>query len=159
MTDPSTVSEPTPDDTALLCDVMLGSLARILRMCGYDTAYALDRGVEADDRLLRIAREEDRLVLTRDVQLAERAGERGVLLRARDTDDQLRELAEHGLALALDEPERCSKCNGRVERVGDGEFPDYVPDDADPVWRCRDCGQYFWRGSHWADVRERLEDV
>ncbi|MFB6269253.1 MAG: Mut7-C RNAse domain-containing protein, partial [Halobacterium sp.] len=37
--------------------------------------------------------------------------------------------------------------------------PDYVADDADTVWRCTDCGQYFWRGSHWTDVENRLAEL
>jgi len=35
-----------------LLDTMLGKLATYLRMCGYDTAYALDEEAEADDALL-----------------------------------------------------------------------------------------------------------
>ncbi|WP_237560459.1 Mut7-C RNAse domain-containing protein, partial [Halolamina rubra] len=49
---------------------MLGKLATYLRMCGYDTAYALDRGVEADARIRRLAAAENRTLLTRDEQLA-----------------------------------------------------------------------------------------
>lgn len=56
----------------LLLDAMLGKLARYLRMCGYDAAYALDRGVEADDGLREIAASEGRRLLTRDVDLAAR---------------------------------------------------------------------------------------
>lgn len=52
----------------LLLDVMCGGLTSYLRMCGHDTVYALDRGVEADDRLLAIAHEEDRTLVTRDSQ-------------------------------------------------------------------------------------------
>jgi len=57
----------------LLVDAMLGKLARYLRMCGYDAAYALDRGLEADEDLLAVARDEGRQLLTRDRQLADRA--------------------------------------------------------------------------------------
>jgi len=92
-----------PDALAgpFLLDVMLGKLATYLRMCGHDAAYALDEGrdTEADDELLAAARAEDRTLLTRDVQLAERADDRGFLLEARDVTDQLRELHEAGLGL------------------------------------------------------------
>jgi len=141
-----------------LLDVMLGKLASYLRMCGYDAAYALDRGIEADEEVLDLARAEDRTLLTRDVQLAGRAG-RSLLLTEREPVDQLRELATAGLALDLDErPSRCGRCNGPVERVSDGdETPDYAPDPVEtPQWRCTECGQVFWRGSHWDRVRETL---
>jgi len=142
----------------LLLDAMLGKLATYLRMCGYDAAYALDRGVEADDRLLSIADGEDRVLLTRDRQLAAQATE-SLLLESRDVRDQLRELQEAGYDLTLArEPVRCGQCNGRLNAVDpDDPTPLSVPDpDAESVWQCRDCGQYFWRGSHWDDVRETL---
>ncbi|GAB6879014.1 hypothetical protein JCM17823_12880 [Halorubrum gandharaense] len=151
---------------AVLLDVMCGTLATYLRFCGYDAAYALDRDVESDDRLLAIAAEEDRLLVTRDRELAARADARedtdGVLLRERDVLDQLRELRAAGLPVELaDEPRRCGRCNGPVERddTAAADRPDYVPDDAHPVWQCRDCGQRFWKGGHWERVAERVDGV
>ncbi|MFB6106148.1 MAG: Mut7-C RNAse domain-containing protein [Halobacteriaceae archaeon] len=140
-----------PADTRLYADVMLGRLVTYLRMCGYDTAYALDRGVEADDAIREAAIAEDRRLLTRDRRLADRTPD-AVLLRSRDVTDQLGELLDGGFVLAV-RMARCSVCNGPLERAPDR--PADAPDTG-PVWRCRDCGQHFWRGSHVADVRERL---
>lgn len=158
------------DDRRFLLDVMLGKLATYLRMCGYDAAYALDRGIEADDAIRALAAAEDRTLLTRDAQLAEQA-EDSLLLTKRDIEDQLREVRAAGIDLSLpDHPQRCSACNGEVVPAGEAELgelgddtdvdidadvPEHVPDDVDP-YRCRDCGQWFWKGSHWDDVRERL---
>jgi hypothetical protein len=171
----------TPGDRLLL-DAMLGKLATYLRMCGYDAAYALDRDVEADDDLLSLAGAEDRRIVTRDRSLAERAPG-AVLVTSPEVLDQLRELRDEGFDVSLAEkPTRCGRCNGPIEpvafddsgpervdesspegtdvaRSGARDRPAYVPDDADPVWRCRECGQHFWRGSHWADVRERLRHL
>lgn len=155
----------TGDRPRLLLDVMLGKLASYLRMCGYDTAYALDEDIEADDRIRELARAENRVLLTRDRELAERTTN-SILLGERDVIDQLRELCDAGFVLELaDEPRFCGRCNGRVDSVAsdvaDEEtqtYPDYVPDDK-VVWQCRDCGQYFWNGSHWDDVRKRLEHL
>jgi uncharacterized protein with PIN domain len=144
-----------------LVDAMCGKLATYLRMCGHDTAYALDRSVEADDRLLDLAREEGRTLVTRDRQLAARTGD-AFLVDSKDVREQLRELAEAGVDLSLaDEPARCGQCNAPLERVeGDATTPEYAPDPAtEAVWRCPDCGQHFWKGSHWEDVRETLEEV
>jgi uncharacterized protein with PIN domain len=85
-----------------------------------------------------------------------------VLLTAREIDDQLRELRDAGFVLALDDsPTFCGRCNGRVDPVADeAATPDYAPDPgATDIWRCRDCDQHFWRGSHWDDVRETLADL
>jgi len=144
----------------LALDVMLGKLARYLRMCGYDAAYALDAGVETDGELLELVRKEQRLLLTRDVQLAGRA-ERSLLLKSLDVRDQLRELRTAGFELTLTEPTRCALCNARLERLPDGaSTPAYAPTTAEtPVWRCPSCGQHYWRGSHWDDVAATLADL
>ena len=157
----------------VLLDVMCGMLATYLRLCGYDAAYALDRGVEADDRLLALAASEGRVLLTRDRELAARApgadpAVDAVRLTERDVLDQLRELDAAGLPAELaDEPSRCGSCNGPVERVGAGgdrvaDRPEYVPDGVGtdrPGWRCTECGQWFWKGGHWDDVAARLAGI
>jgi uncharacterized protein with PIN domain len=164
-TDRASTASADATDTRLLLDVMLGKLASYLRMCGYDAADALDRDVEADDRLLGLASAEGRRLVTRDRQLARRADGTdagSVLLHERDVTAQLRELREAGFALDLDaEPARCGRCNGAVtELASDDERPAYAPeDDAVRVWRCRDCGQCFWKGSHWARVADTLAEL
>jgi len=156
----------------ILLDAMCGGLRGFLRMCGHDAAYALERGVEADEGVLAVAAAEDRTVVTRDERLAARADD-AILLTEHEPVDQLVELAAAGVDLTLDaEPSRCGRCNGRLERVAEGDAdagvgarPEYVPDEVGDLWCCRDCGQYFWKGSHWervertlADVRERAEN-
>lgn len=151
--------EHAPDEP-LLVDAMLGKLARYLRMCGYDAAYTLDRGLDADEAILAAAADEGRRLVTRDAALAAGAN-KAVLLESREIDDQLAELRDAGFELSLSEPARCGRCNGRLERVAAGEAtPDYAPDPGErAVWRCRDCRQYFWRGSHWDDVEARLSEL
>jgi len=144
----------------LLLDAMCGGLRAYLRLCGHDTAYTLDRGVEGDDAIAALAREEDRTVVTRDRDLAAAAD--GILLRERDPVDQLRELAAAGVDLTpTDEPERCGRCNGPLDRVPDDEpTPEYAPDPSDtPVWQCPDCDQCFWKGSHHERMVETLASV
>jgi len=146
---------------ALLLDAMLGRLATYLRMCGHDTVYALDEGLEADDALLARARADGRTVVTRKRALAGRADE-SILLASKALADQLAELADAGLDLGLDEtPTRCGRCNGSLVGVGpDESTPAYAPStDELEIWRCKQCGQHFWKGSHWADVAATIERV
>lgn len=154
-------SEPVrPETHRLLLDVMLGKLAVYLRVCGYDAAYAGDRGIEADDRIATIALEEDRTLLTRDVELAGRV-EGSVLLTEREIGDQLAELRRAGFELTVaDVPSNCGRCNGELVAVAPGSgTPEYAPDPAAvECWRCRSCGQLFWRGSHYERMKEALED-
>nr|WP_282594504.1 Mut7-C RNAse domain-containing protein [Halomarina salina] len=164
-----------------MLDVMCGGLRSYLRMCGHDTVYALDRDDEREaaaseceaaaskreaaasnnDALLERSEGEDRTLVTRNVQLAGRASA-SMLLRERDVVHQLGELHEAGVDLTLDEtPTYCGSCNGLLERVAPEEpTAEYAPDPRDErVWRCVDCGQQFWRGSHWDSVRETLDVV
>ena len=147
-------------DERLLLDTMLGKLTTYLRMCGYDAAYALDRGVEADDEVLALAEAEDRRIITRDAVMAARADD-AILLTGRAITEQLRQVRAAGLTLSLGDPTRCSNCNGRLNRVpAEEDVPDSAPDPAEQaVWRCRECGQLFWKGSHWDDVSARLASL
>lgn len=154
MTEPSPPADETP---RVYLDVMLGKLATILRMAGWDASYALDQGVEADDAILEAVAAADRILVTRDRQLADRAPE-SVLLVEKTVALQVDELREAGFEVEFSEPTRCSSCNGRLESVPAGApTPEHAPGTSDTdVWRCRDCGQYFWKGSHWDDVSHRL---
>ena len=53
-----------------IVDAMLGKLAKKLRLLGYDTAYSSDID---DEDLIRIAKNENRILITKDVQLARKA--------------------------------------------------------------------------------------
>jgi uncharacterized protein with PIN domain len=147
-----------PETEAFFLDVMCGKLAVYLRLAGYDAAYAGDRNIEADDRILERAGAENRILLTRDVQLAEQADE-SILLSAKDVEAQLAELREAGVVLEADEePSRCGRCNGRLDAVPeDTDTPEYAPNPADTdCWRCRACGQVFWKGSHYERMKKAL---
>lgn len=142
-----------------LVDGMCGRLARYLRFCGHDAAYATDRGLVDDAALVAAADAADRTIITRDRSLP--AGDADVIvLHRRDIEGQLVEVAAAGVPLSLPRsPTRCGRCNGRLDRRPDGVTdPPYVPDDHDgPTFACRDCGQVFWRGSHWDRVARTIE--
>ena len=147
-------------DEQFLLDVMLGKLATYLRLCGYDTVYAQDEGIEADDLLRRRAESSGRVLVTRDKELAART-DGALLLETRDVAEQLAELAAHGVSIGLpEEPERCSVCNGLVRTLGDEEQrPDHAPDEIEALWQCRACDQHFWKGSHWERMRDIVSSV
>lgn len=144
-----------------LADEMVGRLARYLRFVGCDTAYA--RGM-SDPEIVALATREDRVVLTRDRSLARRAP-RALLL----TSPSLREQWRAVRAAFPQVPEhvsfqRCTECNGPLRAAGSDPGPD--PDPKVPwdrvarglsLYRCANCGHYYWEGSHTADMRARLE--
>ena len=142
-----------------LLDVMLGKLTTYLRMCGYDTLYAHEEGIEADDEIRTRAASTDRTMITRDRALAGRTDD-AILLRSRDIEEQLSELYDHGIEIELPTyPDRCSVCNGRLVRLDPERRPEHAPDTVDRIWQCTECDQHFWKGSHWERVRETIATI
>ncbi len=143
----------------LLCDHMLGTLARWLRFMGYDTAYP---GPMDDSELIAKAREEGRILVTRDKELAARLPG-SLRVRSDVLEEQIRELAKV-LPLRLVDPlSRCSLCNVLLEPVGAEEVRSLVPEGVlsrhQEFWRCGSCGRVYWQGSHWDKMVERLNSL
>ena len=143
----------------LLCDHMLGSLARWLRFMGYDTAYP-EPG--PDRTLIERVRSEDRILLTRDKELAARVSD-AVRIRSDILDDQIREVAA-ALSLHLVSPlSRCSLCNEILVSASTEDVKDSVPEGVRSrhraFWRCPSCGRVYWRGTHWDKMVARLNEL
>ncbi len=141
----------------LLCDHMLGTLAKWLRFMGYDTAYP---GPLDDTELLALARREERVLLTRDKELASRSP-KALRIRSDDLEVQIREVAS-ALGLRLVDPlSRCSLCNTVLAPVPLDAVKDIVPDGVRTrqraFWQCTSCHRVYWQGSHWNMMVERLK--
>ena len=141
-----------------IADHMLGSLARWLRMIGYDTTY--DKRLD-DAGIAKLARDEGRFVLTRDQELAKEPG--AFYVEKDDLDSQLEAVAtKFGLRFSEDRI-RCSVCNGVLNDLPKSEATGAVPEGAlqanDKFWKCSNCGKIFWKGTHWNGIMERLRKL
>ena len=137
---------------ALLIDAMLGTLARRLRWLGYDAEYRKDL---PDLAMIRIAREENRLLVTRDKALAGRRGVRALYIPATELTEQVQQvIAAVGPSL---HPPRCTVCNGELIAISMAEatplVPPYVAQTQTEFVRCRRCGRVYWPGSHWPGLQ------
>ncbi|ASI99636.1 Mut7-C RNAse domain-containing protein [Thermococcus celer] len=140
-----------------VADMMLGRLARWLRLYGYDTLY----GIEDDDEILEVARRDGRVILTRDAGLAGRAKKLGVaviLLGSNSLEGQVGELRKHGIEFRELFPAnaRCPKCNGRIRPVLKEDVRGRVPEGVyrryDEFYICENCGQVYWPGRQWKEM-------
>ena len=144
----------------LLADAMLGRLARWLRILGYDTTYLADTD---DYTVMRVARAEGRLLLTRDRALAARIGLGALLITGETLEDQLRQVLST-LGPASAKPfTRCPICNTPLEPV-DREMarawvPPYVYQTQSQFYHCPDCNRFYWPGTHWQQMRALLSRV
>lgn len=153
-------------DTKFVADAMLGSLARKLRIFGFDTLYF---ATGADAELERLSRREGRTLLTSDRGLFARCQARGVrsiLVEGRTDKERLVSvLREAGSGGAMaGRKSRCAACNGELEALTRSEAAAAkVPPRALArhrlFYRCRACSRVYWRGGHWARLRRLLYSV
>ena len=137
---------------------MLGTLAKWLRILGYDAIY--DPGLD-DYQLMRLARAEDRVLLTCDQELARRRGVRTLLIGSQVLDEQLRQVLSD-LDLEPAPPfSRCPVCNEVLtaldRQAARARVPEYVVRSHEQFRLCSGCGRVYWRGSHWQQMEERLQ--
>jgi uncharacterized protein len=135
----------------LLCDEMLKRLCRWLRAAGHDCAMLASGSADRD--IVHLARQESRLIITRDRQFLHYRNASGfvLLLRAQVLEDQAEELSR---ALSIDwlyRPfSRCLVCNTPLVRAGEVErcqLKVRLRDD-EPLWLCPGCHRNYWSGSH-----------
>ncbi len=151
-------------ELAFIVDSMLGSLARWLRMLGYDTVYA--KGWH-DSRILDEAAATGRIIVTRDRGLYRRALRRGIeaVFVSDDIAEALAKLgATYGIRLEIDpDRSRCPLCNTPLKRIEKSEVKGRVPprvyEAYNEFWICPRCGQVYWRGGHWRGINETLEEA
>ena len=148
---------------AFVADVMLGRLARWLRMLGYDAVYEKSA---SDEQLLDCTLREHRWLLTRDRCLVTRKAlrDRATLLTSDDLGEQLRQL-ERDLQISMtvrpDTARRCPECNTELRAIPRSEavpsVPPFVAAQHHEFFRCCACGRIYWPGSHWTHVLEQLD--
>ena len=134
-----------------VADRMLGRLARMLRLLGYDTEYSPEMTTA---RLREIAARGERVVLTRGHAEKRFPGLARVFsVQSEYAPEQLREVVSH---FKLDARSglwtRCTLCNAPIEKVEKTLVADHVPPKVAEVYedfyRCRGCGHIYWQGSH-----------
>lgn len=141
-------------------DEMLGSLARWLRIMGYDASYERDL---PDAEILVRAMGAERILLTRDQELAARAAPASLLVESEDLDEQLRQVVQ-AFGLRADESmARCTVCNGELRGIPAEEAREKVPEGTfennHEFYMCTRCGKIYWKGAHWKNIRERLGEL
>jgi len=148
----------------ILVDAMLGTLARYLRILGYDTLYVRDCD---DSMIIDICVAQERLLVTRDRELASKALKRGCKVMLITNEYANTPMVLGYLAAKLDlnlkvdfSKTRCPLCNAVLtvvesskERLQIGLI------GVDVVFKCFSCGNYYWKGSHWKKIAQCLEEA
>ncbi len=140
-----------------IADVMLGSLAKRMRLLGFDVFYD---NTLSDNDLLQRALEEDRIILTRDTGLAARPLAKNHLFI--DSDhivDQVRQVIGAFALAPIAALTRCSVCNEPLEPLSKDEARDRVPVYVylrmKRFYRCGKCNRTYWKGTHVRNMEQR----
>jgi uncharacterized protein with PIN domain len=145
-----------------MIDGMLGKLARWLRMLGYNVKYSNNLD---DDELIKIAKMEKRILLTRDLELYQRALSQNVkafYVEGKQEAERLANLARRfKLKLEIDvSTSRCPKCNTKIKSIEKDKVKGKVPENTflkyNEFWQCPKCGQIYWQGAHWTRINKTL---
>jgi uncharacterized protein len=149
-------------ETKFVLDVHLGRLAGYLRMLGFDTVYA---NRAEDHELVRISRNERRVLLTRDRGvLKQSAVTHGYWVRETDSRRQLEEVVRRfDLARSLRPFTRCMVCNRVLRAATREEVKGRVPEGTlgwcNEFAECVGCGKVYWEGSHYRRMRKWIEGL
>jgi len=143
-----------------ICDQMLGTLAKWLRIMGYDTIY----GDGDDSRLIKIAVDEKRVLLTRDKELHKRCPD-SILIESTELGEQIKNVMNSlDLKIIMENTlTRCTVCNVPVEKISKeqvkGKVPAHAYETHDEFWICPECKRIYWIGTHWENMKNFMEKL
>jgi uncharacterized protein with PIN domain len=130
---------------------MLGRLVRWLRIIGQDVTYGTHLSGHG---LIRAARRESRMILTRDRRIGRtRNAPPHLFIKSNHFREQLRQVVE---AFSLDLSEklftRCVRCNSLLESLPKvhvkDQVPPYVYETQDKFSACKKCQHIYWPATH-----------
>lgn len=134
-----------------IVDENVAKLASLMRILGLDTAYV--PGID-DRELAQIAHSENRVVLSKDIQLFKRRIiVFGRFIRAVNPIDQLREVLDFfAIRKPLDPFSRCLNCNTPLVPVSKESILHRLEPKTKLYFNdfkiCRTCDKIIWKGSH-----------
>jgi len=150
----------------LILDSMCGKLARWLRFLGIDALYVKDAH---DDEIVLIAQQDDRILVTRDHALHDKATKKGIKSILLDSTDHVKNmtkiLKELGIEIVLPpKTTRCPICNALLKEVHPLEVLDLLPSKDlahryERFWFCEKCKKVYWIGSHWKNIKKILSKI
>lgn len=142
-------------------DAMLGNLAKKLRILGYDSKYF--SSIE-DDKIISIAKNEKRIILTKDEQLTKIAEKQNVSFVLIRGNDELEQIVQINAKIKLDRfvvdtnNSHCIACNGKLESVEKfriiGKIPEGIFEREKEFWMCDSCKKVYWEGTHFQKLQE-----
>lgn len=145
-----------------IADSMLGSLAKWLRIFGYDALYDSTWNKE---KMINLGLREDRTILTKDTSILKKLGLKILFVTGNSIEEQLKCVIKN-FSLKIDEEmlfTRCTICNVLSKIIPREEIKDKVPpfvyQTQNEFRVCPKCNRIYWAGTHIDSVRKMLDAV
>ena len=142
-----------------VCDVMLGKLAKYLRILGFDAAYI--RSLKMLDRFT--CHEEPTYFLTRRTSPVQY--EQTIHIKAANAREQIRELRSL-IGPHLDRTkvlQRCINCNELLVDADKQSIEHRVPEFVFHAYNafkvCPSCNRVYWEGTHTKHMADLIKEV
>lgn len=154
------LNRPPLREIRFIADIHLGKLARRLRLLGFDCVY---EPPWEDTVLAQRSADEKRVMLTRDRGLLKRSiVTHGIYLHSDSADEQVKEVVRRLDLAELARPlARCAHCNGILKKVpketARGNVPSRTFHYVHDYLRCKKCGRFYWKGTHWKKIRRIVD--
>ncbi|HUM35188.1 MAG TPA: Mut7-C RNAse domain-containing protein [Candidatus Saccharicenans sp.] len=147
-----------------IADCMVGKLARWLRLLGFDVSYYSK--IE-DAKLIELAANENRIILTRDHELInkikkiESLRDKFLLIESERWEEQVEQVLDHfKLRDKIKPNSRCLDCNAELKSLSKDRarnlVPPFVYEQSSSFALCPVCGRIFWKGTHFRDMENKL---
>lgn len=145
---------------------MLGTIAKKLRILGFDSRYsaAID-----DEDLMLVAKKESRIIITKDHQLADNAKKHDILTIEVSTRTEKEQMVEIAEKMSWEKFEfnvhntRCPVCNGDLQIIEKDQVTDRVPSkviqNVEEFWSCSDCQHIYWEGTHIRNLKKLIDEI
>ncbi len=141
---------------------MLGRLVKWLRIIGQDVVYGQHLSGYG---LIRAARADERLILTRDRGLRHKQPPAFLLIESDHYRDQLRQVVDEcGLKVVEGNLfNRCVECNtvlqSRPKETLATVVPPYVFSSQEKFFSCPTCRRVYWPATHHAKMLDELRNL
>jgi uncharacterized protein with PIN domain len=150
----------------LAVDSMLGTVAKKLRMLGFDCSYSAD--IE-DDALLVAAKKQGRIIITKDTQLARKAKKHDIHSIEVVCPTEKEQLVEIAKKLNIKRYQfgasdaRCPSCNGILRSIQKTliieRIPPKISQNVDEFWICQGCSHIYWEGTHIRNLERLIAEI
>lgn len=143
-----------------ILDVHLGTLAKYMRMLGFDTLY---KNNYKDEEIVKISLKEKRAILTKDRGILKRSEvTHGYWIRNTKVDGQITKVIERfDLKNQIKELSRCLLCNSLLRKISKEKIIDHLPrkvkEFQNEFYYCKVCDKIFWKGSHYTRMKEIVD--